>query len=375
MKITSPSSSEKPPAQLQNEPRPDDQLALARLINHRRDLLRKLGKIAEEEARIRHRIRERGEAEHDSILFLSDDAIRAVIKYLSIVDLSTFEVCARLRRLIASRWDDLLVNAEKRTDARRPAPLGTGSGPNAYCSKLSLMYLLRSVDRAVDTKERTRARERIHAGEQFHAIGKKLRARRYCDHVFVRISITPKARKPTLSLPSSHIVRGEWYTDYGSSRVAWQGFVPVSYERSVLVRFKMLPHLTLPEEASFYELDPQLKPHAKALKENFKALQREEISLDEWKERVEALEAAALEVSEQAVFTVVATSRIDCGENCGAIVSDMIISSQIDGWKDIRPCAAANGEKLKIALRLSGALSTSRHNQWRWREMLLQNSS
>lgn len=340
--MASPSSSEQPPAQLQKYPRPDDQLALARLIKRRHDLLRQLGEIAEEEALIRHRIRESGEVEPDSILFLSDDAIRAVIKYLSITDLSTFEVCDRLRRLITPRWDDLLVNAEKRTGARRPAPRGTGSGLNAYCSKLSLMYLLRLVDRAVSGKERSKIGER-NLERNFYAIEKTFCPRRYCDHVFVRISLTPKATN----------------TNDGSSRLAWQGFVPVIYAFG-----GDIPFLTLPEEASLYELLPDLK----ALRETFKALQRKDISLDEWNERVEA---AVNEASEQAVVSVVATSRIDCGENCGCgekcgaivsdmIVSDMITSSQIDG---------------KQVGTLGFLLSTKRAPHWRWREMVLKNFS
>ena len=81
--------------------------------------------------------------------------------------------------------------------------------------------------------------------------------------------------------------------------------------------------LNLPEEASLCELHP----YAKALKDDFKALMREDISLDEWKEREKA---ASTEVSDRAVISV-ATTRIDRKKERGAIVSEMITSSRING--------------------------------------------
>jgi len=71
----------------------------------------------------------------DSLLFLGDDVIWVVIKYLSPADLSKFEVCVRLRRLIAPRWDVLLADAEKRTRASRPV-FRDSINPN--CSKYCL---------------------------------------------------------------------------------------------------------------------------------------------------------------------------------------------------------------------------------------------
>ena len=65
--------------------------------------------------------------------------------------------------------------------------------------------------------------------------------------------------------------------------------------------------LTLPEEASLYEIHC----FAKELKEDFKALKRKDISLDEWKERKRA---AFSEVSDSVVISVVATT-IDRGKN------------------------------------------------------------
>ena len=74
----------------------------------------------------------------DSLLVLSDDAVRVVIKFLSPAELSKFEVCIRLRRLITPLWDELLADAEKRTGASRSVPPGgTGSDPKAYSSKSS----------------------------------------------------------------------------------------------------------------------------------------------------------------------------------------------------------------------------------------------
>ena len=141
----------------------------------------------------------------DSLFFLGDDAIQVVIKFVSPADLSKFEVCTRLRGLITPRWDVLLADAEKRTGASRPVPpVGTSSDPKAYSSKLSLMYLLRSVDRAVDVEERTRA------GEVFGTNREKAKDMFLeCEHIFVRISLSSKAEN----------------SDGGSCLVVWQGFV------------------------------------------------------------------------------------------------------------------------------------------------------
>jgi len=140
----------------------------------------------------------RSKFEPDSLLVLST-------KYLSLSDLSTFEVCIRLHRLDTPLWDELLAEAEKRTGASRPmTPGGTGNPNAAYCSKLSLMYLLRSVDCAVDIEERTRAGEFFKANKKAN---KLLNTFRECDHIFVRIS------------------QKVGNSDGGSYRMAWQGFV------------------------------------------------------------------------------------------------------------------------------------------------------
>ena len=301
--------SEKPPAQ--KVPRPDDHLALARLMKRKHDLLRELGEINQEEARTRRRIKERGEIEPDSLIILSDDAIQAVIKFLSVADLSKFEVCVRLRCLITPRWDKLLADAEKRIGVSRPAfenRRTTARGSNAYSNKLSLMYLLRSVDRAVDIEKRT------WAGELFDT--SPYDAWQKCDHIFVRFSHRTES------------------SDESSYRVAWQGFVHVSsdwknggwtddgYPRGLT--------LTLPEEASLYELHPL----AKALKEPFKAIKREDTT-ESWSEWEERKNAAFTEMNDKAVISIVAT-RIDQGpENFGTIVSEVVTSSGKRGEKHL----------------------------------------
>ena len=241
----------------------------------------------------------------DSLLSLSDDAIRVVLKYLSPADLSSFEVCVRLRRLITPLWDELLADAEKRTSASRPVPRGiAGSGPNAYCCKLSLMYLLRSVDRAVDVEERTGAGEFSQTNIRYK-LYKKFGV---CDHIFVRIS--QKAGN----------------SDGGSYRVAWQGFV--SSDSFVSNDWNDTGKiyggvLTLPEEVSLYDLHP----YAKALKDDYKAVRRFEISSEEWKEREGA---AFAEARDKTIISIVAT-RIDRSKKYGAIFSEMITSSCNDG--------------------------------------------
>ena len=136
---------------------------------------------------------------------------------------------------------------------------------------------------------------------------------RSCDHAFVRISVAPGARN----------------ADGASSRLAWQGFVASTGEAAALYGegrgILALPDEVCGEEVSLFELIP----HAKALKDDFKALQRGEISRSEWYERKET---ASKEVSEQVAISVVAT-RIDRGNDCGAIVSERITSSRINGWR------------------------------------------
>ena len=131
---------------------------------------------------------------------------------------------------------------------------------------------------------------------------------RSCDHAFVRISVAPGARN----------------ADGASSRLAWQGFVASMGERTPYLG-EYRRSLALPEEVSLFDL----VPHAKALKDDYKAFQRGEISWSEWYERKET---ASKEVSEQVAISVVAT-RIDRGNNCGAIVSESITSSRINGWR------------------------------------------
>ena len=293
--------SEKPPAQ--KVARPDDHLALARLMKRKHDLLRELGEIREEEANIRRRIKERGEVEPDSLLFLSDDSIRAVMKFLSIAELSKFEACARLRRLITPQWDKLLADAEKRIRASRPV-FRDLTNPN--CSKYCLMFLHRSVDLAVDTEKRTRAGEVFETNRDKHYA-----AWRDFNHIFVRISHRAGS------------------SDGGSFHVAWQGFVSAKWaERGFRGQWGI--KLTLPEEASLYELHP----HAKALKEDFNALKRKDISFSEWRQREKT---ASAEISDKAVISVIAT-RLDQGpENFGTIVSEMVTSSRIDGRIGILP--------------------------------------
>jgi len=243
----------------------------------------------------------------DSLFFLGDDAIQVVIKFVSPADLSKFEVCTRLRGLITPRWDVLLADAEKRTGASRPVPpVGTSSDPKAYSSKLSLMYLLRSVDRAVDVEERTRAGEVFETNRDKHYA-----AWRDFNHIFVRISHRAGS------------------SDGGSFHVAWQGFVSAKWaERGFRGQWGI--KLTLPEEASLYELHP----HAKALKEDFNALKRKDISFSEWRQREKT---ASAEISDKAVISVIAT-RLDQGpENFGTIVSEMVTSSRIDGRIGILP--------------------------------------
>ena len=289
------------------------------------DLPRKAGEMTQEGARTRRRKtkEKKGEQvepgpepepEPDSILVLSDDAIRRVVKYLPLADLSTFEVCARLRRLITPLWDELLVDAENRTKARRPVP-----DDGFYCSKLSLMYLLRSVDRAVDTEERTRA------GELFPAtsyIRQKLYFNfRYCDHAFVRVSVTPEARN----------------ADGDSCRVAWQGFMRTGdwHRNYGYWGILYLPE-EVKEEVNFYENLCKLLPQARALKEDFKALQREDITLSEWYERKET---ALAQLSGRIIISIVTTALTEKkgGRKFGAIVSETMTSSRLDGKPYVNP--------------------------------------
>ena len=274
---------------------------------HEDDLPREPGEVTGKEARSRRKTKEMHvgevEPEPDSILVLSDDAIQGVIKYLPPADLSSFEACVRLRCLITPRWDELLFDAEKRTKARRPVP-----DDGFYCSKLSLMYLLRSVDRAVDAEERTRAGERSPASreELFDLL-------RSCDHAFVRISVAPGARN----------------ADGASSRLAWQGFVASIGERTPYLgedrrRLALLGEVGGEEVSLFTDLFP----HAKALRFDLKAFQRGEISWSEWYDRNEA---ASEEVSEQVAAISVVATRIDRENDSGAIVSESITSSRING--------------------------------------------
>lgn len=85
----------------------------------------------------------------------------------------------------------------------------------------------------------------------------------------------------------------------------------------------------LPAEASLYELHP----YAKAFKEDFKAFQREDISVPEWGERKQL---ALFEARGKTIVSVVAT-RIDRGKNKGAIFSEMITSSRINGRIIVQP--------------------------------------
>ena len=257
----------------------------------------------------------------DSLLSLSDDAVRVVIKFLSLADLSKFEVCVRLRRLITPRWKELLADAEKRTGTSRPAaPCG---GPNAaYCSKLSLMYLLRSVDCVADVEERNMT------GDVFTMTREKLKDMvRECDHVFVRISQKAGSSE-----------------DGGSCyRVAWHGFVSAKlllrgHRNSPIPEGTL--KLSLPAEASLYELHP----YAKAFKEDFKAFQREDISVPEWEERKQL---AVFEARGKTIVSVVAT-RIDRGKNEGAIFSEMITSSRINGRIIVQPPPFFNNFVIKI---------------------------
>ena len=66
----------------------------------------------------------------------------------------------------------------------------------------------------------------------------------------------------------------------------------------------------LPAEASLYELHP----YAKAFKEDFKAFQREDISVPEWGERKQL---ALFEARDKTIVSVVAT-RIDRGKKMKA---------------------------------------------------------
>ena len=136
---------------------------------------------------------------------------------------------------------------------------------------------------------------------------------RSCDHAFVRISVAPGARN----------------ADGASSRLAWQGFVASMGERTPYLgedrRSLILPEEVGGEEVSLFDL----VPHAKALKDDFKAHQRGEISWSEWYDRKEA---ASKEVSEQVVAISVVATRIDRGNDSGAIVSESITSSRINGW-------------------------------------------
>ena len=238
------------------------------------------------------------EPEPDSLLVLSDDAVRVVIKFLSIADLSTFEVCVRLRRLITPQWDELLADAEKRTGASRPVPRSS-SDPNAYCSKLSLMYLLRSADRAVDIEER-------HLTAEFFTMNKEKRKDIFleCDHDHIFVRISKKAGN----------------SDGDSYRVAWQGFVSKDWHEHKNYNSGIL---TLPEEASLYDLLSCAETH----KEDFNAMKRKVISWSEWREREVAAFAEACENSDNTIIISVIATTIDRGQKGGAIVSEIMFTS------------------------------------------------
>ena len=102
--------------------------------------------------------------------------------------------------------------------------------------------------------------------------------------------------------------------------MAWQGFVSKrDWKKATTTNSRHWGILTLPEESFSYELHP----HAKALKEDFEALKRKDISFDEWEERRRAVFS---EISDSVAISIIATA-IDRGEKCGAIVSEMMITS------------------------------------------------
>ena len=80
----------------------------------------------------------------------------------------------------------------------------------------------------------------------------------------------------------------------------------------------------------------KLLSQARPLKEDFKALQRDDISLDEWKERQET---AFAQFSDKVIISIVTTTSTgnDCGIICGAVVPEMIASSRLNNKTYINP--------------------------------------